>query len=102
LYALFTEVSTLGREPFFNTLLQLIITGGSPPYSPGLVPSIFHLFLHLKKFLASKKFESNSELKENVEKWLTFQAANFNEQGIQNLVPCYDKCLNVGGNYVEK
>jgi hypothetical protein len=29
-------------------------------------------------------------------------AADFFEQGIQNLVPCYDKCLIVGGDYVEK
>lgn len=30
------------------------------------------------------------------------QAANFSEQGIQILVPCHDKCLTVGGDYVEK
>jgi hypothetical protein len=28
--------------------------------------------------------------------------AEFYEQGIQNLVPHYDKCLNMGGAYVEK
>jgi hypothetical protein len=29
-------------------------------------------------------------------------AAHFYEQGIQNLVSHYNKCLNVGGAYVEK
>jgi hypothetical protein len=29
-------------------------------------------------------------------------AATFYEEGIQKLVPRYDKCLNNGGNYVEK
>jgi hypothetical protein len=29
-------------------------------------------------------------------------AANFHKQGIANLVPHYDKCLNVGGDYVAK
>jgi hypothetical protein len=29
-------------------------------------------------------------------------AADFYEKGIKNLVPRYDKCLNVGGDYVEK
>jgi hypothetical protein len=30
------------------------------------------------------------------------QAAAFYEEGIQKLVPRYDKCLNNGGEYVEK
>jgi hypothetical protein len=30
------------------------------------------------------------------------QAAAFYEEGIQKLVPRYDKCLNNGGKYVEK
>ena len=30
------------------------------------------------------------------------QAASSYEDGIQKLVPHYDKCLNNGGNYVEK
>jgi len=34
--------------------------------------------------------------------WLTSQAAAFYEKGIQKLVPRYDKCLNNGGEYVEK
>jgi hypothetical protein len=34
--------------------------------------------------------------------WLSSQAATFYEERIQKLVPRYDKCLNNGGNYVEK
>jgi hypothetical protein len=30
------------------------------------------------------------------------QAATFYEEGMQKLVPPYDKCLNNGGNYAEK
>lgn len=30
------------------------------------------------------------------------QAAAFSEEGISNLVKCYDKCLNLNGDYVEK
>jgi hypothetical protein len=30
------------------------------------------------------------------------QAASFYEEGIQKLVPRYDRTLNNGGNYVEK
>ena len=33
---------------------------------------------------------------------LSSQVAMFYEEGIQKLVSRYDKCLNNGGNYVEK
>ena len=72
-----------------------------PPYSPDLAPSDYHLFLYLKKFLGGKWFDNN-DLKDTVQKWLTLQVAAFYEEGIQKLVPRYDKCLNNGGEYVEK
>ena len=72
------------------------------PYSPDLVPSDFQLFLHLKEFLGGKRFDDDDDLKDAVQKWLTSQAAAFYEEGTQNLVPRYDKCLNNGCKYVEK
>ena len=73
------------------------------PYSPNLAPSDFCLFLHLKKLLGSKRFDDDDDdLKDAVHKWLTSQAATFYEEGIQKRVPPYDKCLNNGGEYVEK
>ena len=42
------------------------------------------------------------DLKDAVQKWLTSQAATFYEEGIQKLVPRYDKNLNNGGECVEK
>jgi hypothetical protein len=62
----------------------------------------FHLFLHLKKFLAGQCFNNDEDIKRAVQKWLSSQAATFYDEGIQKLVSCYDKCLNNGGNYVEK
>ena len=74
-----------------------------PPYSPDLVPSDFHLFVHLKKYLGGKQFDDDDDdLKDAVQKLLTLQAAEFCEEGIQKLVPHYDKCLYNGGEYVEK
>lgn len=32
-----------------------------PPYSPGLIPSDFHLFWKLKIFLAGHRFSANQE-----------------------------------------
>jgi histone-lysine N-methyltransferase SETMAR len=74
---------------------------GHPPYSPGLAPSDFHVFLHLKTFLVCRRYHDNV-VKEAVNTWFALQAASFYVAGIQKLVPRYDKCLNNGGNYVGK
>lgn len=73
-----------------------------PPYSPDLAPSDYHLFLHLKKHLAGQRHSDDDEVKTFVKQWLSNQAASFFDDGIQKLVPRYDKCLNCNGNYVEK
>lgn len=73
-----------------------------PPYSPDLAPSDFHLFSHLKKFLAGQHFASDDEIKVNVQNWFRSQAAEFYEAGMLQLVPRYDTCLNSHGEYVEK
>lgn len=73
-----------------------------PPYSPDLAPSDYHLFMHMKKWLGSQRFDDDEELKDAVTGWLKAQAADFYAEGISKLVKRYDKCLNVFGNYVEK
>ena len=50
-------------------------------------PAIFHLFLHLKKHLARKKFDDNDEVQEEIMTWFKAQAADFYDSGIQKLVP---------------
>jgi histone-lysine N-methyltransferase SETMAR len=73
-----------------------------PPYSPDLAPSDYHLFMHIKNWFQSQPFNNNEELKADVETWLSSMAADFFEQGIVQLIPRYDKCLNSGGDYIEK
>ncbi|KAJ4426673.1 hypothetical protein ANN_26471 [Periplaneta americana] len=73
-----------------------------PPYSPELAPSDFHLFTKLKDFLGGTRFGSDEELKKTVNTWLNELAAEEYNTGILKLVNRYDKCLNVGGDYVEK
>ncbi|GBL87868.1 hypothetical protein AVEN_192044-1 [Araneus ventricosus] len=65
--------------------------------NPDLAPSDFHLFSHLKKFLAGQQFASDDEIKVNVQNWFRLQTAEFYEA-----VPRYDTCLNSHGEYVEK
>ncbi|KAJ4433849.1 hypothetical protein ANN_16161 [Periplaneta americana] len=72
------------------------------PYSPDLAPSDFHLFTKLKDFLGGMRFGSDEELKKTVNTWLNELAAEEYNMGILKLVNRYDKCLNVGGDYVEK
>jgi hypothetical protein len=73
-----------------------------PLYSPDLAPSDYHLFTYPKNWLGSQRFNSNEELIEGVKTWLRPQAADFFDTGMQKLIPRYDKCLNFGGDYVEK
>jgi hypothetical protein len=60
------------------------------------------LFTYLKNWLGSQRFNNNEGLMEDVETWLSLQAADFFDTGIQNLIPRYDMCLNSGDDYVEK
>jgi hypothetical protein len=48
-----------------------------PPYSPDLMPSDYHLFMHLKKSLASQSFEDDDRLKRGVTTWFKSLAADF-------------------------
>ena len=55
----------------------------------------FHLFLHLKKHLAGKKFDDDDdEMQEEVMTWFKGLAADFYDSGIQKLVPRFNKCLD--------
>ena len=49
------HITTFGWEQFDH-----------PLYSPDLAPSDFHLFLHLKSFLAARRFHNDNEVKEAV------------------------------------
>jgi hypothetical protein len=72
------------------------------PYCLDFALSDFHLFLHLKKHLAGKKFEDDEEVQEEFMTWFKGQAANFYDSGVQKLVPRLNKCLEITGDYVVK
>jgi histone-lysine N-methyltransferase SETMAR len=74
-----------------------------PPYSPVLAPSDYHLFTrtYVKNWLRSQRLNNNEALMEGVKTWLSSEVADFSDTGIQ-LIPRNDKCLNSGGDYVEK
>ncbi|GFU95882.1 histone-lysine N-methyltransferase SETMAR [Trichonephila clavipes] len=74
---IYLQICEFTDKPSYEDLAGTCI--GHPSYSPDLTPSDFHLFLHLKSFLAGKHFNNDKELKENVSDWLKTQAANFYE-----------------------
>jgi hypothetical protein len=67
---------------------------------PDLATSDFHLFPKLKEFLVGRRFKSDETMKDAVKEWLNGLAVEVCDEGIQKLVTRYDKCLNVGGDYV--
>jgi hypothetical protein len=60
------------------------------------------MFPKLKEFLGGRRFKSEEEAKDAVKEWLNGLAAEVHDEDIQKLVTRYDKCPNVGGDYVEK
>ena len=67
-----------------------------------LLPSNFHFLLHLKKCLSSQKFQEDEKVKNAVIAWLCSQETEFCDFRKQELMPRLYKCLNKGGDYVEK
>jgi hypothetical protein len=53
------------------------------------------LFLHLKSFLAGRRFHDDNEVKEAVTTCFASQTASFYHEGTQKLVQRYDKCLTM-------
>jgi histone-lysine N-methyltransferase SETMAR len=68
------------------------------PYSPDLAPSDFHSFPTLKSTLKGRLFTTN----EDDEAAIWTQDTAFYQQVFFKLVKLWDKCINVGGDYVEK
>ena len=73
----------------------------APIIQPDLAPSDYHLFLHLKQFLAGLQFCSDDELQEEAQFSLTLSAATWYEVGVKKLALRFEKCLHSGINYVE-
>lgn len=73
-----------------------------PAYSPDLAPSDYHLFANLKKPLRGKHFANLDEIKISVNQWLSETPKEFFETGIRNLTKRWEKCVAIGGDYIEK
>jgi len=58
--------------------------------------------MHLKKWFASQSFEDDNRLKTGITTWFKLLVADFFDTRVRKLVPRYQKCVEVRGDYVEK
>jgi histone-lysine N-methyltransferase SETMAR len=58
---------------------------------PDHAPSDYYLFPYLKDWLGSQRFNNIEDLMEGVKTWLSPQAADFFDSGIQEPIPRYEK-----------
>lgn len=75
---------------------------GHPPYSPDLAPSDYYLFPQLNGYLGGKRFTDEDSFKLEGETWLNEKEAKWYKEGLQKLLPRYQKCMDLDGDYVEK
>jgi hypothetical protein len=51
---------------------------------------------------SGKRFADDEEVETEVRKWLRQQSEDLHAAGFDSLIKRCDKCMNVGGGYVEK
>ena len=56
----------------------------------------------LKTHLGGRHFANDAEVECEVKMWFRKQSTQFYAAGLGGLIKRWDKCINVGGNYVEK
>jgi histone-lysine N-methyltransferase SETMAR len=73
-----------------------------PPYSPDLALSDFYLFPKLKFFLAGQCFSLYLEAIAAVEGYFADLMKNHYRDRIMVMEHCWNKCISLKGDYVEK
>lgn len=71
-------------------------------YTVQILPLMTITSFVMKNQLAIQRFDGDAKLREGVTQWLKFQVAEFYDKGISQLDYCYDKCINLFGDYVKK
>ena len=93
-----TEAGTLGR--IVRNLPAVVLYHVTSPVS-SIGPSDFHLFEHLKKHLAGKRFAAHTEVMQAVTSMLTDTRHLCLLHRNSNVGSRWDKCLNVNGTQLK-
>jgi histone-lysine N-methyltransferase SETMAR len=70
-----------------------------PPYSPDISPCDYYLFLSMSNFLANKRFKTEDEVKNEVDRFFKSKNQDFYSRGIQLLVERWQKVVDCNGDY---
>jgi histone-lysine N-methyltransferase SETMAR len=73
-----------------------------PPYSLDSAPSVFYIFAQLKTHLGDKRFAHYNDVEMEVQKWPRQQSEDFYAAAFDAMLKQWDKCISVGGGYVER
>ncbi|GBO06372.1 hypothetical protein AVEN_63646-1 [Araneus ventricosus] len=69
---------------------------------PDIAPSDFQLSSPLKQHHGGKHFADDDDVRHEILLWMRHQLKEFYAAGIGALIKRWDKCINTGGDYVEK
>ncbi|RCN29875.1 transposase [Ancylostoma caninum] len=70
-----------------------------PSYSPDLLPTEFHFFHALDKFIKEKRFRDGDELKDAFKQFLDSLDSDFYKDGVSALISRWEKCVEHNGAY---
>jgi histone-lysine N-methyltransferase SETMAR len=72
-----------------------------PPYSPGLAPADFFLFLKLKIAMKGTRFEAASSIQQTVTRELKAIREGAFSRAFDSLYERCKRCAEAGGDYIE-
>ncbi|GBM90514.1 hypothetical protein AVEN_215775-1 [Araneus ventricosus] len=75
---------------------------GSPDLQPRSCPIRLSSFSCIEVSTIGRHFRSNEEVQLAVKNFLRSFRTDYHQDGFLKLFPRYDKCINVGGEYMEK
>lgn len=88
----------LTLQSLFEVLNHSLFT----PYSPDLVPRDIFLFPNLKIALGMQRFSSNDEAINFVKDYFSGKDTEYYLDGIKIWEHCWEKCVDLQGDYVGK
>lgn len=92
------HTSLTTKKKLFDLNYEVI---AHPPYSPDLSPTDFHFFKHLDNFLTNKQFKKQDDIENAFVEFLASKNSDFYLNGINMLVPRWQKCIEAKGAYFD-
>ena len=71
------------------------------PYSPNLLPTIYHFFKHLSNFLRGKCFHNQKEEENASQKFIKSWSMDLYATGINKFISCWQKCIDCNDSYFD-